>query len=52
LSGGREAQLAVAQGELQAVVSHLLRELPLLDLTIEDPPLEEVLADLFARAEP
>jgi ABC-2 type transport system ATP-binding protein len=51
MSEGREAQLSVAQGELSAVVSRLLAQLPVLDLTVEDPPLEEVLADLFARAE-
>jgi ABC-2 type transport system ATP-binding protein len=49
---GREAQLQVAQGELQRVVGGLLAALPVLDLTVEDPPLEEVLSALFAGAEP
>jgi ABC-2 type transport system ATP-binding protein len=49
---GREAQLQVAQGELQRVVGGLLAALPVLDLTVEDPPLEEVLGALFAGAEP
>jgi ABC-2 type transport system ATP-binding protein len=51
LRAGREAQLAVTQDALQRVVSHVLAQLPVLDLTVEDPPLEEVLADLFARNE-
>ena len=50
-NAGREAQLSVVQRELQSVVARVLAELPVLDLTIEDPPLEEVLSDLFARAE-
>jgi len=44
---GREAQLQVAQADLQAVVGGLLARLPVLDLTVEDPPLEEVLGALF-----
>jgi ABC-2 type transport system ATP-binding protein len=48
---GREAQLSVPQADLQSVVSRLLAQLPVLDLTVEDPPLEEVLGDLFARSE-
>ena len=46
---GREAQLSVRQADLQSVVARLLAQLPVLDLTVEDPPLEEVLGDLFAR---
>jgi ABC-2 type transport system ATP-binding protein len=49
-SDKREAELAVAQPELSRVVTRLLAELPVLDLTVEDPPLEEVLGELFARA--
>lgn len=49
---GVEAQLQVPQAELQSVVGRLLATLPVLDLTVEDPPLEEVLGELFARAEP
>jgi ABC-2 type transport system ATP-binding protein len=44
---GREAQLQVAQKDLQAVVGGLLAKLPVVDLTVEDPPLEEVLGALF-----
>ena len=47
---GREAQLQVAQPDLQRVVGGLLSSLPVVDLTVEDPPLEEVLGALFAGA--
>jgi ABC-2 type transport system ATP-binding protein len=46
---GPEAQLQVAQSELQSVVSGLLAQLPVVDLTVEDPPLEEVLGALFDK---
>jgi len=49
---GLEAQLAVGQRELSAVIGRLLAQLPVLDLTVEDPPLEEVLSELFARPTP
>jgi ABC-2 type transport system ATP-binding protein len=45
---GREVRLQVAQRELAACITTLLGRLPVLDLTVEDPPLEEVLSDLFA----
>ena len=38
----------VPQGTLRDGVAHLLAELPVADLTIEDPPLEEVMRELFA----
>jgi len=44
-----QATLQVPQKELRAVVASLIEELPVVDLTIEDPPLEEVLRDLFAK---
>ena len=44
-----KAVLQVRQEELKAVVAALLGKFPLADLTIEDPPLEEVMRDLFAR---
>ena len=47
---GQEAELQVTQGELQAVVSLLLSKLPVIDLTVEDPPLEEVLSALFDQS--
>jgi ABC-2 type transport system ATP-binding protein len=39
----------VPQADLQAAVAHAAA-LPMADLTVEDPPLEEVLSDLFARS--
>ncbi|MDB4971872.1 MAG: transporter, ATP-binding protein [Myxococcaceae bacterium] len=47
----QEAQLQVLQSELQSVVGGLLSRLPVIDLTVEDPPLEEVLGALFAKGE-
>jgi ABC-2 type transport system ATP-binding protein len=46
---GQSAQLNVPQDKLQAAVGGILSRLPVLDLTVEDPPLEEVLGELFAR---
>jgi ABC-2 type transport system ATP-binding protein len=48
---GQSAQLNVAQEHLQGAVTALLTRLPVLDLTVEDPPLEEVLGELFQRTE-
>jgi ABC-2 type transport system ATP-binding protein len=42
-------KLHVPQAELQQLVSALLSQAAVVDLTVEDPPLEEVLADLFAE---
>jgi ABC-2 type transport system ATP-binding protein len=47
---GREVELQVPQSDLQRVVGGLLAALPVVDLTVEDPPLEEVLGALFAGA--
>jgi ABC-2 type transport system ATP-binding protein len=44
-----EAVVQVSQALLQAAVSRALASLPLRDLSIEDPPLEEVMRDLFAQ---
>ncbi len=44
-----QAVLQVPQTELKAVVAALIEDLPVADLTVEDPPLEEVLRDLFAQ---
>jgi len=46
------AILQVEPGKLTSVVSAALERLPVSDLAVEDPPLEDVLADLFARAAP
>ena len=47
--GDAEAIVQVSQEELQAAVARALSTLPLRDLTVEDPPLEEVMRDLFAQ---
>jgi ABC-2 type transport system ATP-binding protein len=44
-----EAVVQVSQALLQAAVSRALASLPLRDLSVEDPPLEEVMRDLFAQ---
>ena len=44
-----EAIIQVSQDGLQAAVARALATLPLRDLTVEDPPLEEVMRDLFAQ---
>jgi ABC-2 type transport system ATP-binding protein len=45
------AVLQVAQADLNRVVAEALQALPVVDLTVEAAPLEEVLADLFRRRE-
>jgi ABC-2 type transport system ATP-binding protein len=47
--GDAEAVIQVSQDSLQASVSRALSTLPLRDLSVEDPPLEEVMRDLFAQ---
>jgi ABC-2 type transport system ATP-binding protein len=44
------AVLEVRHDELRAAASHLLGQGAVTDLTIEDPPLEEVMRELFGRA--
>ena len=39
------------QAELRAAMSYLLDALPVIDLTVEDPPLEEVMRELFAETD-
>ena len=41
--------LDVDQAHLHAVVGAALQKLPVQDLDVADPPLEEIMADLFAR---
>jgi ABC-2 type transport system ATP-binding protein len=45
-----EARYSVPKEALQKVVATLLGRLPIADLTVEDAPLEEVLAQLFSEA--
>jgi ABC-2 type transport system ATP-binding protein len=47
---GAQATLQVRAGEVAGAVSRLLAALPVADLTVEDPPLEEVMKELFERS--
>ena len=46
-SAAGQAVIQVAAGEVSAAVGRLLAALPVADLTVEDPPLEEVMSELF-----
>ena len=46
---GNRVVVKVAETELSAAVSHLLAAVAIADLSIEDPPLEDVMRALFAR---
>jgi ABC-2 type transport system ATP-binding protein len=48
---GNQAVLSVAAAQLSGVVRDVLAALPVVDLTVEDPPLEEVMRELF-RGQP
>lgn len=48
--GDAQAQLQADAASLRRIVAQALASLPVADLTVEDPPLEEVLAGLFARS--
>jgi ABC-2 type transport system ATP-binding protein len=45
-----ETVLAVHKDAVNAVVTKALAELPVRDMTVENPPLEEVMSELFALA--
>ncbi len=45
---GRKLKLRVAREEAPAVTSRLLADLAVLDLTIEDPPIEDIIRQVFA----
>ena len=47
---GAECVLLVPQIAMNAAVSKALATLPVLDLNVENPPLEEVMSELFARS--
>ena len=49
-AGPAQATLQVKADEVAAAVSRLLAALPVADLTVEDPPLEEVMKELFERS--
>ena len=42
------AELTVKRGDVSAISAKLLSTLPILDLTIEDPPMESVISQAFA----
>jgi ABC-2 type transport system ATP-binding protein len=44
-----ETVLAVHKDVVNAVVTRALAEMPVRDMTVENPPLEEVMSELFAR---
>ena len=46
---GASATLQVAQPAVHDAVARVLQTLPVGDLTVENPPLEEVMSELFAR---
>jgi ABC-2 type transport system ATP-binding protein len=45
---GLRAELRVSRAETSAIAARLLAELPIADVTIEDPPIEEVIGQVFA----
>ena len=45
-----EAVLQIPHDAVNTVVARALAELPVRDLNVEDPPLEEVMSELFARS--
>ena len=46
------ATLRVPKGETPRVTARLLADLPVIDLTVEDPPIEEVIERVFANSFP
>ncbi|HUK65542.1 MAG TPA: ATP-binding cassette domain-containing protein [Anaeromyxobacteraceae bacterium] len=46
------AVIQVSAPEVSGAVGRILAALPVVDLTVEDPPLEEVLSELFRRPRP
>jgi ABC-2 type transport system ATP-binding protein len=46
------ATLRVAHDDVKGVVARALSTLPVRDLTVENPPLEEVMTDLFGKKSP
>jgi ABC-2 type transport system ATP-binding protein len=47
---GQRLTVRVAEGEIPAVVGHLLGDLKAADLAIEDPPLEDILRVMFGKS--
>jgi ABC-2 type transport system ATP-binding protein len=49
---GRRAELLVPRAETSTLAARLFAELPIADITIEDPPIEEVIGHMFAGTAP
>jgi ABC-2 type transport system ATP-binding protein len=49
-TSGTQAVIRVSAGEVSAAVGRMLAALPVADLTVEDPPLEEVMSELFSAS--
>ena len=47
-SGAGRASLRIPKAETPATTARLLSELPVKDLTVEDPPIEEVIERVFS----
>jgi ABC-2 type transport system ATP-binding protein len=47
---GLNAELLVPRHDVSRVTARLLAELPVADVTIEDPPIEEVIGQVFAAS--
>lgn len=47
---GTKVRLKVPRAETSSTVARLLSEIPVVDLTVEDPPIEEVIDQLFRGA--
>lgn len=45
---GNKVKLRVPRAETSSTVARLLSEVPVLDLTVEDPPIEEVIEQVFS----
>jgi ABC-2 type transport system ATP-binding protein len=45
---GRRAELLVARQDTSTIAARLLADLPIVDVTIEDPPIESVIGQVFA----
>ena len=51
-SGDDRVLLRVSRADAPDVATRLLRDLPVADLTIEDPPIDDVIESVFATAKP
>ena len=49
-SEGLRHTLRVPKADTPQVTGRLLADLPVIDLTVEDPPIEDVIAQVFAGA--